>query len=601
MEQELLTDKNSYITFDATSLRDLIVNRLNQGKVFTDQNYQGSNMSAFLDILSYSFSTLLYYLNKTSSETLYSESQIYENMNRLVKILNYNPVGRLGQSVPFKAIASSSLPIKNYIIPRFSYLDVGGTTFSFNKNIQFYKPSDDTVSIEEIENNYLLYQGTFQEYPTYNAIGIENETVYLSLVETVLIDHFNIFVFVKRKDTGVWEEWERVPETFLYGPNDNIFQVRFNENKRYEIKFGDDINGRKLKEGDEIGIYYLQISNNAVNIAPNSLQNSRIIPFNSIRFNQIAQDVNINTLGTFLDETNLQFITLDNDYPSTFYSNEENIDSIRKNAAKNFRSQYRLVTSTDYETFIRTNYANILSDVKVSNNEEYLNNHIKYLYDIGLNQPQLDDKVLLNQIKFASSCNFNNLYVYTVPKSENQLYLAPAQKEIVANGLQPAKTLTSQIVIMDPVYIYLDFYISKLGVEPSPQDLDQTFLLITKTPNSRRANSAILADIENVIKNTFNRTTNTLGQVIDIYQLSTSILNIESVQKIQTYRADNNTFVEGISLLLWNYYYPKADAKVYTQNVQLENFKYPVFNNIENISSRIRIQELTGTIKVADF
>ena len=260
-----------------------------------------------------------------------------------------------------------------------------------------------------------------------------------------------------------------------------------------------------------------------------------------------------------------------------------------------------MVTSSDYETYIRTNFANLLTDVKVSNNDEYLQNHIRYLYNIGLNEPQKDDKVLLNQIKFSNSCNFNNLYVYTVPKSDNQLYLAPAQKELISNGLQNSKTLTSQIVIMDPVYVYLDFYISSLGVNPSPQDLENTYLLITKTPNSRRANSAILADIENVIKNTFNRNTNKLGQLIDIYQLSTSILNIESVQKIQTYRESNNTFVEGISLLIWNYYYPKADAKIYTQNVQLENFKYPVFNNIENISSRIKIQELTGTIKVADF
>jgi hypothetical protein len=601
MESELLTDKNSYITFDATSLRDLIINRLNQGKVFTDQNYQGSNMSAFLDILSYSFSTLLYYLNKTSAETLYSESQIYENMNRLVKILNYNPVGRLGQSVPFKLTATSLLPIQNYIIPRFSYLEVGGTNFSFSRNIQFYKSMADTMPIDEVSNNYLLHQGSFQEYPTYSAVGIENEILYLSLIDSVYIDHFNIYVFVKRKETGTWEEWERVPETFLYSSNDNIFQIRFNENKRYEIKFGDDINGRKLQTGDEIAVYYLQIDKEAVNIAPNSLVSSRIIPFNSTRYKEIINDINVDTIGTFLDETNLQYLNLDNDYPSTFYSDEENVEAIRKNSAKNFRSQYRLVTSSDYETYIRTNFANLLTDVKVSNNDEYLQNHIRYLYSIGLNEPQKDDKVLLNQIKFSSSCNFNNLYVYTVPKSDNQLYLAPAQKELISNGLQNSKTLTSQIVIMDPVYVYLDFYISSLGTDPSPQDLENTYLLITKTPNSRRANSAILADIENVIKNTFNRNTNKLGQLIDIYQLSTSILNIESVQKIQTYRESNNTFVEGISLLIWNYYYPKADAKIYTQNVQLENFKYPVFNNIENISSRIKIQELTGTIKVADF
>jgi hypothetical protein len=601
MENELLTDKNSYITFDATSLRDLIISRLDQGKVFTDQNYQGSNMSAFLDILSYSFSTLLYYLNKTSSETLYSESQIYENMNRLVKILNYNPVGRLGQSVPYKVTASSLLPIQNYVIPRFSYLEVGGTNFSFNRNIQFYKSTSGEELIDEITNNYLLHQGNFQEYPTYYAIGIENEILYLSLIDSIYIDHFNIYVFVKRKDTGVWEEFERVPETFLYGSNDNIFQIRFNENKRYEIKFGDDINGRKLKAGDEVAVYYLQIDKDAVNIGPNALTNSKIISFNSLRYRQIIQDISVDTIGTFLDETNIQYLALNNDYPSTFYSDEEDVNAIKTNASKNFRSQYRLVTTNDYETYIRTNFANLLADVKVSNNDEYLKNHIRYLYNIGLNQPQLDDKVLINQIKFANSCNFNNLYVYSVPKSENQLYLAPAQKELIANGLQQTKTLTSQIVVMDPVYVYLDFYISTLGINPSPNDLDQTYLLITKTQNSRRANSAILADVENVIKSTFNRTSNKLGQVIDIYQLSTSILNIESVQRIQTYRADNKTSVEGISLLMWNYYYPQADAQVYTQNVQLENFKYPVFNNIENISSRIKIQELTGTIKVADF
>jgi len=601
MDNELLTNKNSYVTFDATSLRDLIISRLNQGKVFTDQNFQGSNMSAFLDILSYSFSTLLYYLNKTSSETLYSESQIYENMNRLVKILNYNPVGRLGQSVPFKATASSLLPVQNYIIPRFSYLDVGGTSFSFSNNIQFYKSTNEEEIIDEITNNYLLHQGTFQEYPTYNAIGIENEVVYLSLVDSIYIDHFNIYVFVRRKDTGVWEEWERVPETFLYGPNDNIFQVRFNENKRYEIKFGDDINGRKLKDGDEVAIYYLEIDPDALNIGPNSLNITKIIPFNSVRYNQIISDISVDTLGTYLNENNLQFLTLDNDYPSTFYSDEENVDSIRENASKNFRSQYRLVTTNDYETYIKTNFANLLTDVKISNNDEYLKTHMRYLYSIGLNQPQLDDKVLMNQIKFANSCNFNNLYLYSVPKSENQLYLAPAQKELISNGLQQIKTLTSQIVVMDPVYVYLDFYISQLGVDPAPNDLDQTYLLITKTANSRRANSAILADIESVIKNTFNRSTNKLGQIIDIYQLSTTILNIESVQRIQTYREDTKTSVEGISLLIWNYYYPKADAQIYTQNVQLDSFKYPIFNNIENISSRIKIQELTGTIKVADF
>ena len=60
-----LLNKNSYVSFDAVALRDLIIDRLNRGKVFTDQNYQGSNMSAFIDVISFTFSTLLFYLNKS--------------------------------------------------------------------------------------------------------------------------------------------------------------------------------------------------------------------------------------------------------------------------------------------------------------------------------------------------------------------------------------------------------------------------------------------------------------------------------------------------------------------------------------------------------
>ena len=51
----------------------------------------------------------------------------------------------------------------------------------------------------------------------------------------------------------------------------------------------------------------------------------------------------------------------------------------------------------DYKNFISTNFSNILSDSTVVNNDVYLAGHIKYLYDIGLNQPQIQNQVLLNQ------------------------------------------------------------------------------------------------------------------------------------------------------------------------------------------------------------
>ena len=207
----------------------------------------------------------------------------------------------------------------------------------------------------------------------------------------------------------------------------------------------------------------------------------------------------------------------------------------------------------------------------------------------------------LNQIKFANSCNFNNIYVYMIPKNELQQYITPPQKEIIVNGLKDSKTITSHIVPMDPVYMYLDFYVEKLDEYPTPNNLNLSKLIITKNQNSRRADSAIKADIEKIFKKYFNRDVNTLGQIINIYQISTDILNIDSVDRIQTYRSDTDTYVEGISLLFWNNTYPEADANVFSQNVQLENFKYPIFNSINNLFSRLDIIEKQSSVKAADF
>lgn len=599
MDNNLLT-KNSYVTFDAVSLRDLIIDRLNRGKVFTDQNYQGSNLSSFVDIISYTFSTLLYYLNKTSSESMFSESQLYENMNRVVKILNYNPVGRLGQSVPYKITATKLLAESNYTIPRYSYVSSGGETYSINQDITFTKFTSGDEVIENIANTYLAYQGIYQEYPIYTASGIENEIIYLSLAEDVYIDHFNIDVYVKYNETDTWTKWDRSSELFLYKSNDKVFEARFNENKRYEIKFGDDINGKKLNEGDQVLIYFLMVKSNGVGIGPGGLNNSIVVPFNSINYTQALKDT-ATIYENFLTPNQLKQIKLNNDYPSTVFSPEENVDSIRKNAPKTFRSQYRLVTSTDYESYLKSNYSSFLADLKVVSNENFLKNYIKYLYDIGLNEPQKENRILFNQIKFSTSCNFNNLYVYMVPKNEMQDYLTPPQKEIILNGLDENKTLTSNIVPMDPVYIYIDFYIKKINEPISPTNLSDIKLKITKTQNNKRADSAIKSDIEKVFKTYFDRSVNKIGQIIDIYQISTDILNIDGVDKIETYRISDKSSIEGLSFIFWNSVYPEQDSQVTSQNIQLENFKYPIFNNLKNIFSKIEITEKTNSIKAADF
>ena len=591
-----LLTKNSYLTFDGTSIRDIIIERLNREGIFIDQNYQGSNMSALNDVISYTFSTLLYYLNKTSSESMFSEAQIYENMNRIINVLNYKPIGKIGQSVPLK-LYTNTLSKGNYTIPRYSYVIVGSTPFSFSDDLSFTKLVDGAENITDIDNKYNLKQGLYVEYPTYTASGIDNETIFIS-TKNVSIDHFGIDVYVKRESSDIWEKWDRVSELFTKKSTDKAYEVKFNQNKNYEIKFGDDINGSKLNANDLVSVFYLKIDTESISIGTNALFGNFIVLFNSSTYLTVLADT-ITNFGTYLTSDNIKYVSLYNEFSSAPYSSEESVDSIRKNAPKTFRTQNRLVTSSDFDTYIRTNFSNILTDVGILNNEEYLQGHMKYLYNIGLNSPQLESSILYNQVNFATSCNFNNIYIYLIPKNQDQQYLSPSQKSTILDSLRETKILTSNIVPIDPIYMYIDFYVPTNKTDYT--DLGHTKLYVYKKENTRRASSAIQSDVESIIKTYFSRTINTLGQKINIYQINSSLLNIDGVSSIQTSRTDSLEKIDGLSFMIWNSIYPNLDAKTYSQNVNLESFQFPIFNDLANISDRIVIVENSGFIKASDF
>jgi len=177
---------------------------------------------------------------------MFSEAQIYENMNRIVKLLNYKPRGNVTQTLSYDLSATSDLPAGSYIIPRYSYTRVGNDFYSFNKDIFFTKNSNNSVAtIQNTIGDLFLYQGQYQEYPIQTAKGNINEVIYLNINNTT-IDHFNIDVYVKSIDTGMWKQWLPTENLFLNKSQDEVFELRYNPNKNYEIKFGDDINGKQL-------------------------------------------------------------------------------------------------------------------------------------------------------------------------------------------------------------------------------------------------------------------------------------------------------------------------------------------------------------------
>lgn len=604
---EFSLPKQGYAAFDASSLKGLIIDRLNSNETFTDQNYEGSNINAFIDVISYAYHVLLFYLNETSNETLFSESQIYENINRIVKSLDYKPVGIQTPSLSISAVGTSNLIPGTYTIPRYSYIDISGFRYSFNNDVTFVKSIDDEENLPQITGKVLLYQGTYKEYPEYTATGEPNEILTLVPGEGANIDHFNIDVYVKEGGAaGTFYKYNTTTSLFFEKPTNRAVEIRLNENKRYEIRFGNNVNGRQLSPGDLVYIYYIVSDASAGEIDAGDATRKAVTQMSSTQLESLKQSTNIRGDGVeYMSQTGLDNVLITNNEPSTKYYTGESVENIRENAPNTFNSQYRLVSIADYENYIVKNFSNFIANVKAIDNDTYLNSHIKYYYDLGLKNPSLESRVLYNQVQFSTSCNFNNLYIYCVPRLEKTTsitqrnnYLLTSQKELIVNSMSSTKTVTCDPIIMDPVYVAVNVGLKKPGMTATVDDMLESNIMIVQDDNSRSNSNDIIQKVVNIFTNYFNPLNASIGMNINLTNISNDILSIQGVNTIYTYLpGSTGVYVEGISLSIWNPVYIQ-DLIQTTQNYKLPVFKFPYFYNIDQLSSRIRVVRSSDSLSV---
>jgi hypothetical protein len=594
---------NEYVAFDALSLKNFITTRLNESGLFTDQNFEGSNITAINNIIAYSFHTLMYYQNQTSTETMFSEAQLYENMNRIVSVLNYSPVGNQTSTLSFTVSATSNLGIGTYTIPRYSFIRVGNATYSFNSDATFTKTVSGTENLTSVGNQYLLYQGTYIEYPLYTSRGEANEIVFLIPGTDVIVDHFNIDVYVKSIATGKWVKWSRTESLYLENATSTKYEIRLNSNKNYEIKFGDSINGIQLAVGDIVAVYYLQSIGTDGQVGAGSLDGQPAVIYTTGQFNLIKPDV-ISSDLTLLNDVNILDLQFANSNISTTYTEAETVANIRKNAPASFKSQFRVVTTSDYESYIKNNFANIINDVKALNNNSYVTEHLKYLYDIGLTNPGQDYRVLYNQMAFADACNFNNVYVYVLPKATKLItnnyvnYLTPAQKQLIVSTVNDKKTLTSEVVIMDPVYKAVTVGLGKDTVNLA--DITDSRLVVTLQRDSKIPLSVIKDRVRAIFETYFNPVIITLGYSVSITDITGSILALDGVKQVATTNSGDS--VNGVSLIVYNPSYPENDITSTTKNFTVKSFQTIYLDDINELMTRVTVElEVTQNTSIINF
>lgn len=588
----------SYVSFDATSFRKLIIQRLKARGDFTDQVFEGSNLSSIIDIIAYSYHTLMFYLNRTSNESMFSEAQLYENMNRIVKLLNYKPVGYQTSVVSYNITVDADLPVGVYTIPRYTTVDVDGIPYTFPVDVTFGKPDMDELSIAGDSSQFLLYQGEVVEYPQYTAVGDEFEIIVLALDPSLInIDHFNVDVYVKTANGDI-THYEETSSLYLESPGATKYEKRLNENRRYEFRFGNNINGRKLETGDTVMIYYISSDRDDGVIGTSALKDKTLTLYTTPQFNLIKSLIKTDDI-TYFDFDTIEKIHLNNTTPSTTPKEYESVDDIRNFSPQHFISQDRLITANDFTLAIKRNFGNILNDTITVGNEDYIAGHLSYITDIiGVVKPTTESRILFNQANFSSSTNFNNVYVYCVPRTSRKTsasaqhnFLPVSQKELIKSSVSKSKALGLNVVFQDPVYMAVDLGVSISNEELNADITKSTSLELVKSTGIIRNSDSIKQDAYNVFVNYFNSNNCTLGQEIEIDKLLSDLLSIEGVQSVRTTRTDLNASVSGLSLMVWNPVYYNQDMNVYNQNIQLPYYKFPYFYNELTILSRIIVTE----------
>jgi len=211
-------------------------------------------------------------------------------MNRLVKLIGYNPKGFIPANAEFTILdeLQTADTHDGYFIPRYSAVNTGNVDddgkpvyYSFKNDFilgqnDFYNYASNGVDFSAYKT--VLYNGIWKLYPTiFTADGSNYETFVLDGIESnnetgKHAAHGFIDVYVQRGESDFIQYYGLTDEIFLntenkygadgisiYGNNESdlYYSIRLNENKVYEIKFGNNRQSRPLQKNDKLYIFYL--------------------------------------------------------------------------------------------------------------------------------------------------------------------------------------------------------------------------------------------------------------------------------------------------------------------------------------------------------
>lgn len=306
---------------------------------FKDYDFDGSNMSVLLDILSYNTFHNAFYLNMIGNEMFLDTAQLRDSVVSHAKELNYTPrsftSATANVSIVFTVLDEPNR--RSVVIPK-------GQAFTsrFGSKIYTFTTGENIVVTDFVSNNQsgaLIFTGSnislYEGYYINDTFTYSTQNPQRLLISNKNVDISSIAVTVIEDVGATTLEYRRATSLFDLNSSSQVFFVQGAENNSYEIVFGDGVSGRAPKDNSVITVEY-RISNGEL---PNGC-------------NAFTPDSNI-------DGITYSNIRVQTASPAAGGSVSESIESIKYNAPRHFTTQERAVTTEDYENLLKLNFPEI--------------------------------------------------------------------------------------------------------------------------------------------------------------------------------------------------------------------------------------------------
>lgn len=358
MTQISYVDKNitpDLLSIDFKTFKDRQIAILKNTTTFKDYNFEGSNISVILERHAYENEINTFYINKIAKNLYEDTVDLYENAHRIAKMKGYNAKGYNSSSGSviinvFQKINND--PRKLWDIGDTLHIPVLSEVSTENnsgENIKFYVDNtysfiipDDPELRAGTDSSFSMAVGIRQGIKkTYSFTGkdIIDNTIVLPFLN---FDHGDlnsnsVYLYVNK------EAWKRVDDFFdgisglkKYFDTNNVFGFYYDKFKRYIIEFSP---FRAVpNEIDEIEVVLFETKGSSGNVGKNTIS----APSENLVYN-LSKDLYFP----------VEAIRVSNTIPTIGGSEPQGVVDVSTGGQANMYSQYRTVTSSDYELYIQ--------------------------------------------------------------------------------------------------------------------------------------------------------------------------------------------------------------------------------------------------------